>query len=238
MLGRLCRRSGERGIQASPETRSRYPDTSSVSRWIPSRGNILILVKIQHANRRPARIPHRLEATLRGVNGSIRDPMAISGRFAMLSLVFFTGYFGHRCLISISHTFVHPFGDSTRCGIFNAASCLPVVVVVFRGLRPRRGKQSCRDTADERRKSKVRRRINQVAKIPGSRRELRSSGSCDFPTTQLPRCGRRRDEETRGIADSRPRLRGIASRSRETVQLLCIHRDLALSHPLRLPPQK
>lgn len=37
-------------------------------------------------------------------------------------------------------------------------------------------------------------------------------------------------EETRNkISDSRLRLRRITSRSRETVQLLCIHRDLVLS---------
>jgi hypothetical protein len=54
-------------------------------------------------------------------------------------------------------------------GIFNAASCLRVVVVVFRGLRNAVENKVAKDTADERRKSKVRWRMNQVAKIPGSR---------------------------------------------------------------------
>lgn len=40
------------------------------------------------------------------------------------------------------------------------------------------------------------------------------------------RCGGRNEKVGGRGGDSRPRLRGIASRSSETVQLLCIHRDL------------
>jgi len=72
--------------------------------------------------------------------------------------------------LGIASTSVHPFGDSTElhCGIFNAASCLRVSSLFF-AVYVTPWKTKLPGHADERRKSKVRWRINEVAKIPATR---------------------------------------------------------------------
>jgi len=83
-----ARRSGERRIQASLKIRRgiRIPRPCHVG-YPREVIFLLILVKIQHANRRPPRIPHHLEATLCGVNGWSDDPSRSAWCFSQGILV-------------------------------------------------------------------------------------------------------------------------------------------------------
>lgn len=71
-------------------------------------------------------------------------------------------------------------------------------------------------------------RTNEVAKSLAIDKSCKTTSS--ILTILLESSGCPNIEETRNkISDSRLRLRRITSRSRETVQLLCIHHDLVLS---------